>query len=247
MDCCTYREALSARLDGETTLVPDEQLKDHLAECAECRSWQQRAAELTRAMRVRPVEPTPDLTESVLNAASPLRDRFLRRWPRVLLACVAMCQIALGVSQVLGINNFANHGHHMGDVMTGHLFNESTAWNLALGLGMLWTAWRIRASSGLLPVLAAFLAVLSGFSIHDLINDTVPIGRLLTHGLLVLGLVLLLLMKRDLSRWRPRPGDEQNPYPHSIGAADPPADHDPGTPPQQARRHLGPTGFRRAA
>ncbi|MEV0057587.1 zf-HC2 domain-containing protein [Saccharopolyspora shandongensis] len=243
MDCYTYREALSARLDGEPPPVPDDRLEGHLAECADCRSWQQRAAELNRALRVGPVEPTPDLAQSVLDAARRMRDPVPRRWPRVLLAAVALCQVVLGIAQVLGVTHFADHG--MGDVMTGHLLNESTAWNLALGLGMLWTAWRVRASTGLLPVLAAFLLVLGGFSVFDVINNAVPATRLLSHGLLVVGLVLLLVVRRDLSRWRPRPGDAQNPHPRTTTTAEPPEEHEPG-PSAENHRYLGPTGYRRA-
>ncbi|WP_406690604.1 zf-HC2 domain-containing protein [Saccharopolyspora sp. ID03-671] len=204
MDCYTCREALSARLDGEAPPLPDEQLVGHLAECADCRFWQHRATELTRALRVRAVEPTPDLTVPVLNAVLPLRDRFLRRWPRILLASVALGQIALGSAQMFGVGH-AEYDH----LMARHLFNESSAWNLALGLGMLWTAWRVRASSGLLPVLAAFLTVLSGFSIPELINGNVPISRLVSHGLLVFGLALLLVVQSDFSRWSPRPGNTE--------------------------------------
>ncbi|MEV6227806.1 zf-HC2 domain-containing protein [Saccharopolyspora shandongensis] len=248
MDCYTYREALSARLDGEPAPVPDNQLEGHLAECAGCRSWQQRAADLNRALRVRPVEATPDLTRSILDAARPMHHHILRRWPRILLAAVAICQVVLGAAQMLGIDYFGDHAHHagMGDVMTGHLLNESTAWNLALGLGMLWTAWRVRASSGLLPVMAVFLAVLSGFSIYDLVNAEVPASRLLSHGLLVLGLVLLLVVQRDLLRWRPQPGDEQAPHPHSTTTAHQPAEPEFSPDPEQDHRYLGPTGYRQA-
>ncbi|MFD0919476.1 zf-HC2 domain-containing protein [Saccharopolyspora rosea] len=248
MDCNTYREALSALLDGESSPIPEEQVEAHVAECPACRSWQRRATALTRAMRLRPAEPTPDLARSVLDAAGPLlRRRRARRWPRVLLGCVAVCQLALGAAQALGWGH-GGHEHAAGEWMAGHLFNESTSWNLALGLGMLWTAWRVRASSGLLPVLTAFLVVLTGFSIGDLVGGAVTVDRLATHGLLVLGLVLLLVVHRDHAR---RPGDRPPGDTRGSGRAGPPAPFDdpaaedvPRFP--EGRRDLGPTGHRRA-
>lgn len=209
-DCDTYREALSARLDGEPGPVADDALDEHLDACAACRSWQQRAAELSRTLRVRSVQPTPDLTEAVLRTATPLRDRLLRRWPRVLLGCVALAQVVLGATQALGPEmGHSMSGPGMGS-MTEHLFNESTSWNLALGVGMLWSAVRVRASAGLLPPLVAFLAVLTGFSAYDLMHGEVPVSRLVSHGLLVLGLILLLMINRDGRRWKPGPQGAHN-------------------------------------
>lgn len=241
VDCDTYREALSALLDGERSPIPEAQVEDHVAECPACRSWQLRATALTRALRLRPAEPTPDLVQSVLDAAGPLlRRRRARRWPRVLLGGVAVCQVALGAAQALGWGH-GDHQHATGEWMAGHLFNESTSWNLALGLGMLWTAWRVRASSGLLPVLTAFLLVLTGFSTGDLVGGAVTVERLATHGLLVLGLVLLVVVHRDRAR---RPGGRPPGDVHDAGHAGGPVPADDAFP--EERGEPAPTGRRRA-
>jgi predicted anti-sigma-YlaC factor YlaD len=219
VECTIYREAISARLDGETPPLPEQELESHLAQCVACRAWQRDAAELTRALRVRSVESIPDLTRSVLQAAAPLRRA--RQWPRVLLGCIGLAQIALGAAQAAGMGQ---HDPDMGGSMTGHLFNESTSWNLALGLGFLWAAWRMNASSGLLPVLSGFLAVLTGFSINDLAHGAVSVNRLATHGLLVLGLIALVIVRRDHTRQHPRPGKAQAAQhisqPRTTGKAD---------------------------
>ena len=242
VECYVCREALSAKLDGEAAPVSDEQLAGHLAECPACQAWEKRAAELTRSMRVRPVEPVPDVTEEVLAAAAPLRDRLLRRWPRILLACVAVLQIALGTAQLLGLG-LTVHDEHTAASFAGHLFNESTAWNLAMGLGMLWTAWRMSACSGLLPVLSSFVAVLAGFSVHDLLHGGVPLSRVLSHSPLVAGLVVLLIVHRDVSRWRSGPGSAEVPEESTSATEDVQFD---GTPDRLAEgRHLGPTALRR--
>ncbi|MER7015424.1 zf-HC2 domain-containing protein [Saccharopolyspora sp. NPDC000359] len=232
MDCSHFREGISARLDGEDPPMPAAELDEHLADCGDCREWQRGAAELTRRLRVRPAEPTPDLVGGVL-AARPHR----RRWPRLLLACVALCQLLLGLVQVIGSADLGHGGH-----LSAHLFNESTAWNVALGVGLLLSAVRPRTAPGLLPVLSAFLVVLVGFSVVDLLNEAVPAARLLSHGFLVAGLVLLVVVRHD-HRDAPEPGAAAPPG-HRAGtgrAAEPPDQDD-----ETERRHLRPVSHHAA-
>ncbi|MEV0532524.1 zf-HC2 domain-containing protein [Kitasatospora sp. NPDC050463] len=46
MRCAHFRTALSARLDGEPTGLPDRRLDKHLARCEACRDWRERAERL---------------------------------------------------------------------------------------------------------------------------------------------------------------------------------------------------------
>ncbi|WP_395293608.1 zf-HC2 domain-containing protein [Kitasatospora hibisci] len=46
MRCAHFRTALSARLDGEPTGVPDRRLDKHVARCTACREWLERAERL---------------------------------------------------------------------------------------------------------------------------------------------------------------------------------------------------------
>jgi predicted anti-sigma-YlaC factor YlaD len=251
VDCSHYREALSARMDGEELPIPAADLDEHLAGCAACRDWQHGAAELTRRLRVRPAAATPDLAAAVTAAADHIPRRKRPRWswprsswPRLLLAVVAVCQLGLGLAQMTAVGPGLAHGHHGGEPLGGHLFNESTAWNFALGIGLLASAVTVRAVAGLIPVLAVFLLALTGFSVLDLVHGEVPVSRLLSHGFLVLGLVLLLLVRRDDRRRRPdrgsAGGDET-----FANADDPDLPDDRGDEP--GRRRLRPVGFRRAA
>ena len=204
VDCKTCREALSARLDGEPEPVPAAWTDQHFRDCGACQSWHAQATIVTRALRVRSATPTPDLAEAVLAAApSPIPRRW---WPRVALAGVALAQLALGTAQVFGADVGVAHGEHSAEGMTAHLLNESTAWNLALGMGMFWVALRTRAASGMLPVLSGFLAVLTAFSVHDLIAGHVALSRVVSHGLLVLGLGLLYAVHRQRNHRDPAPG-----------------------------------------
>lgn len=228
VECSVCREAVSARLDGEESPATPAEVERHLAECDECRAWESRAAALSRELRVRAVPSTPDLTASVMQV---LPAPAVRRWPRVLLGVVAVAQIVLGVLQLLGPS-----GH---EAMAGHLFHESTAWNLALGAGFGWAAWRVRAGVGMLPVLGAFLTVLTFVSVHDLITGVVSAGRLVSHLPLVAALVLLLVIRHDHRDGDTGPGHGIRPGENAVTTDDP----DEPAPP----RELGPTAHREAS
>jgi predicted anti-sigma-YlaC factor YlaD len=70
MRCDDIRLAVSALMDNEA--LPDGlepgSVERHLAGCAACRAWRDRALKFTRAVRLRPVE-VPDLTATILAAA----------------------------------------------------------------------------------------------------------------------------------------------------------------------------------
>ncbi|WP_332553116.1 zf-HC2 domain-containing protein [Actinosynnema pretiosum] len=184
--CETCREALSARMDGEVEHVAAAEVDAHLAGCAECARWQARAQALTRALRVRPAEASPDLVGSVLADAPPRR---VAVWQRTGLAGVALVQLWLGLAQLLG-------GGADGHAGSGHLFTESAAWNLALGVGLLVAALREARVGALLPALGGFVAVLAAFSAYDLATGVATLERVATHLPAVAGLVLLHLVDR---------------------------------------------------
>jgi predicted anti-sigma-YlaC factor YlaD len=241
MECDDCREAVSARLDGEPEPVPAARTDRHLAGCAECRDWRRRAAAQARALRVRPAPPVPDLTARVLATAwrPPGRQR---RW-RVALAVVAAVQVVLGVAQLAGWHA----GMLSGGGMSTHLFDESTAWNLALGVGMAWVAWRSRAALGLLPVFGGFLLLLTGFCVRDAMAGEVTGVRLAEHGLLVIGFSLMLVVHRDGREPTPAPSRQPVPTPTVDPAGPEPwvPDRDPAT--GGAARRLRPVNHRRAA
>jgi len=191
VDCESCREALSARLDGESDPGEAAQIDGHAAHCLPCREWITAATRLTRQIRVRPAVPTPDLTAAILAARpaprAPGRTGSGQVW-RVLLGVAGLAQLALGMSQLIGAGP-----HHEG---VGHLFNESTAWNIALGIGFAIAAALPRLAGGLLPTLGVFFLVLAGVSVMDVINGQVEVGRLSSHLLVACGLVLLLLVHR---------------------------------------------------
>jgi len=198
MACLEFRNAISARLDGEEQPGEAAAVDAHLATCADCAEYADRAARVTRLTRTRTAEAGPDLVAAVLAAAPAPRRRLLRALPvRLGLVAVGLGQFVLAVSGVVA----AGH-HHDVDVAQvagagiAHLAHESAAWNLALAIGFVWAATGATRPSGLVPILSGFVGVLAVLSVLDASRGGVDPARLATHGFVVVGLVLLLLLQR---------------------------------------------------
>lgn len=211
LGCLAHREVLSAALDGEADDLELEAAAAHEEGCADCARWHREVSTMSRSLRLGSAVGGPDLTAGVLAAASeagllleptperPHRHR-LTVW-RVALALVALGQLCIGLSQLLGMGTHSHGGTDGG----GHLFNESTAWNLALGIGFAAAAAWPRSARGLTPAACAFLLVLVSFSVADLVAGTTTASRVASHGLVLIGTVLLFLVDRA-SRHRPDHG-----------------------------------------
>lgn len=196
MGCDECREAISAQLDGEEPPGDERSVAAHLEGCPQCRLFADRAAHVTRLARTGLAEPGPDLVRAVLAAAPPPPRHRTDPVLRVALDAVGVGQLALALTAVVGAAG-APHGSELAGASTVHLANESTAWNVALGIAFLWAA-AVRADrlSGLVPVLGAFVGVLACLSVLDLVGGRVEVQRLVGHLLAVAGLVLILWRRR---------------------------------------------------
>ncbi|WP_239071810.1 zf-HC2 domain-containing protein, partial [Amycolatopsis sp. SID8362] len=205
------RESISARIDGEQPMVPDNVLDRHLAGCPACRGWQERASALRRLTLVREAPRVPDLTARIL-AEAPVP--MPQRWSlRLALGLVALMQSGLGLAELLG----ADIGHG-GLAAAVHLGNESAAWNVAVGIGLLWAALYPSAAAGLLPALGGFVVVLGIVSGVDLSAGHAATDRVVSHGLVVAGVALLFAVRRQQARHpAPSPADRL-PAPRGAGA-----------------------------
>jgi predicted anti-sigma-YlaC factor YlaD len=259
---------LSAQLDGEDDAGERELVDEHLAECADCRAWLDRAATVNRLTRTSPAVPTPDLSAAIMAALDAsagvtsdpaksvpgeaaasaveqsaeladqrpggrealvgsvaggrdeagdrlrwlekLGDRgpawlaaaagwLTRRRVAVLLylalAAVGAVQLILGLDQVGGGVTSA-HAHAGADATSGHLWHESAAWNVAVGAGYLFIALRRSRPSGLVPMLTAFVGMLLLLSLNDLTADRVDGTRLVSHGFVILGYLLVVALSK---------------------------------------------------
>lgn len=196
MNCETCRLALSARLDGEEDQAQRAAVDDHLDSCGQCRRWLDDAAAVTRLARTAMAVPaSPGVSVAVLDAApTPWRSRMARalRW---ILGGLGVGQFLLGVAQIAALAG-TTHTHTGQVASAGHLWHESAAWNLAIGAGFVWIAARRGRPSGIAPTLTVFVVVLTVLSVGDLLAGRVEAGWLLSHGALLAGYAIIVLLTR---------------------------------------------------
>src|SRR6187549_2635462 len=199
MACERWRELVSAQLDGEDDPADRPRVEDHLSGCAGCREWLDRAATVNRLTRTGLVPEVPDLSAAILAAlpVAPVRRRFrLGTGPLYVgLAAVGAVQLILGLAQVGGGASGA-HVHTGLDATPGHLWHESAAWNVAVGAGFLFIALRRSRPSGLVPMLTAFVGTLLLLSVNDLSAGRVDATRLVSHGFVLAGYLLVVALSR---------------------------------------------------
>ncbi len=209
MKCDRFREAASARLDGEPIGISATVLDHHLTGCVDCARWLEAATRLTRQARLGAAE-VPDLSERILAGAALPARRVLRRRRllRLALLVVGAVQVGIGAPSLFG-----------GSIelaMSVHAAHENAAWNVALGAAFLATAMRPQRAAGLLPGLAVFVGVLAALSVRDVASGAVAVGRLATHLGIVAGLVLVYALARaeralpPERRATPAAGDEED-------------------------------------
>jgi predicted anti-sigma-YlaC factor YlaD len=198
MSCTQIRDALSARLDGEDPGVDEAALYAHLAGCAGCRAFAHDAEVLHRAVRVEPAPVIPDLAPAVLAAIgedtiatsggrSSAPDRDLVSVLRWVLVALAVVQIVVAIPALLG--NDAG--------LPVHTARHLGSFDLALGFGFLYAAWRPQRIGGMLPIVAALVVCLAVSTILDVASgNTAALGE--SHHLADLGgLLVMWLIGRE--------------------------------------------------
>lgn len=199
MQCPTFREAISARLDGEALGLPPAELDRHLAACGGCASWAVRAEQLTRRARLTPAPPVPDLTAAVL-AALPGDLPAARLTARARLADLALqfALLAVGAAQAgLAWRMLAAGADGLGAPL--HAAHEDGAWNLGVAIAFLAIAVAPRLAAGALTFLGTFAVLLTAVTVDDLVSGRMPADRALAHVALLVGVALVAT-----SAWRGR-------------------------------------------
>jgi predicted anti-sigma-YlaC factor YlaD len=202
MECDRVREAISARIDGEDPGVPDGAIEAHLATCAACRGWQQRAHAMTRRARLGGRFLEQDLTARILAAIppEPARRQSARRlgaawgggmaW-RAGLAAVAVAQLAITIPLLI-----LGHDHDAGL----HAAHELGSFDLALVIAFAVGAVRPALSAGLAWPCAIAAAGLAGTAIADLAAGQAFGADEAQHLVAVAGAVLLCWQARAVNR-----------------------------------------------
>jgi predicted anti-sigma-YlaC factor YlaD len=210
---------LSAQLDGEDNPADRALVEEHLAGCAGCATWFEQAAMVNRLTRT--AVPVPDLGDRILSALPAAHPMPARRrlawfpaslgrvpWATLLflaLAVVGAVQLILGLGQIGGGVTGA-HVHTGLDATPGHLWNESAAWNVAVGAGYLFIALRRTRPTGLVPMLTAFVGMLLLLSLNDLTGDRVDGTRLISHGFVIGGYLLVVALSKVPGGFATPPG-----------------------------------------
>jgi predicted anti-sigma-YlaC factor YlaD len=188
MQCDRFREAISARIDGEDADLPDGSLDAHLAACADCRAWQQRAHAVTRRARLGGLFLDHDLTAQVLAAVPAANTGRRRRFTqRAGLAAIAAAQLAITVPLLL-----LGHDHDAGP----HAAHELGCFDLALAIAFTVGAIRPKLAAGLAWPCAIAAAGLAGTAVIDWIGGQTPGADEAQHLAAVAGALLLVWQAR---------------------------------------------------
>ena len=192
MRCDRFREAISARIDGEETGLPGGVLDEHLRVCADCRAWQQRAHVATRHARLGGLFPGHDLTPRVLAAVpAAATGRRRRITQRAGLAAAAVAQLAITVPLLL-----LGHDHDAG----AHAAHELGAFDLSLAIAFAVGAVRPALAAGLAWPCAIAAAGLTGTAVIDLIGGQTPGADEAQHLVAAAGALLLIWQSRTNGR-----------------------------------------------
>jgi len=222
MECDRAREAISARIDGEDSGIPDDVLEAHLAGCAGCRSWEQRAHMVTRRARLGSAFLDRDLTEQVLAALPPAPARRRRSLTqRGGLVAVALAQFAITVPLLI-------FGDDRGAGV--HAAHELGSFDLALAIAFIVGAIRPALSAGLAWPCTIAAGSLVGTAVIDLIaGQTIGIDEA-QHLIALTGALLLIWQARTAGTGTAGPREASAPGYRAL-PADTEADADaPGSP-----------------
>ncbi len=150
-------------------------------------------------MRLAPAPAIPDLTPGILTAigaeSSTSADADVEpdtnlalRW---ILVAIAVAQIAVAIPALI----FGNDAS-----LPVHAARHIGSFDVALGVGFLYAAWKPSRIPGLLPVVAALVACLVGSSLLDVAaGSTRALGEA-QHVLDFVGLVVVWLLSRPAPR-----------------------------------------------
>jgi predicted anti-sigma-YlaC factor YlaD len=202
--CERWRDAISARVDGEDLGIDDRLLDAHLARCASCRRFAA-SSSIRPGSPVHDADATPDLSRRVAKLAA-LADRAAT-WSvaRALLAVVAVEIIVVSVPPLVLGDEHATSTHS-----ARHLGAFATAY----GVGLLVVVARPARARTMLPVAAVLAGALVITAIVDLAEGRIPLIDEAAHLPEVVSVVLVWLIATGIGR--PRRTRHRRPEPAPL-------------------------------
>jgi predicted anti-sigma-YlaC factor YlaD len=161
---------------------------------------------VTRAARVVPADPVPDLTVAIMSSLVAVAHQAPQRPPAEVASAVGVARFGLfmvGVFQ-LCLAVPALLGDDAGAPV--HIAHEQGSWALALAVGLLVVAWRPSQAAAMLPLVAALVLGLGVTMAVDIAAGRTQAAVEAPHGLAFLGLGLLWLVAH------PTFGRRENPH-----------------------------------
>ncbi len=200
MTCERWREAISARADGEELGIDERLLDAHLKRCPVCRDFAATASAIA-APRLASPRPPAGLSRRVTRAAAVADRASTPTVLRALLAVVAVEIIVVSVPALLGDEQAtATHSaRHLG------------AFAIAYGVGLLVVVARPARARTMLPVAAVLAGALVITSAVDLAQRRIPLVDEAAHVPELVSVVLIWLIavpsRRSLDGDRGAPGN----------------------------------------
>jgi predicted anti-sigma-YlaC factor YlaD len=201
--CERWRDAISARADGEDPGVDERSLTAHLTTCAGCRSFAASAGSPPEAVDGGGGEPPASLATTVARMAAIADRATTSSVVRGLLAVVAVEIIVMSTrALVLGDQHETST----------HAARHLGAFTAAYGVGLLVVVARPARARTLLPVAAVVAGALVISAIVDLVQRRIPVLDEAAHLPEVVSVVLVWLIAVPASRHHRRlrlvaPGD----------------------------------------
>jgi predicted anti-sigma-YlaC factor YlaD len=208
MTCERWREAISARLDGEDPGIDPALVEAHVSRCPSCQAFAAAAQDARRHDRIGVAPVVPDLSRRVRKAVA-VADRT-SRWSvvRALLIVVAVQIVAFSLPALV-----------FGDEQdTGsHAARHLGAFTAAYGVGLVVVAVRPARARAMLPVAAVLAGALVITAVVDLSQGRIPLVGEAQHLPEVLSVVLVWLLAVPAPR---RPAQSSAWSPPTLRAVD---------------------------
>lgn len=184
MDCDRFRDAISARADGEAPGMSDAELDAHLASCVDCSAFSESTYALRRRLGLSDAAAVPNLTDTVVERVAEEDRRGVSTVMRWLLALVAVQIIVLAVPDFLA-EGPAGHGlRHLG------------AFSLAYAFGLLVVVVRPARARTMLGVAVVLVVALALTAFIDIVRGQVPLIDETVHLLELFSAVFLWVLAR---------------------------------------------------